>query len=68
MTRQKDMENQVSLKQISERLGIVIGQLHNVADIQQRCAVTGLQFESVKWILISNGMLTDLVCRSTLPF
>ena len=57
-----------SLREICQRLGLVVSQRYQTTDIMQRCEVTGLSFKSVQLVLVSNGMLADLVCQSELPF
>jgi len=51
------MENQVSLKQISERLAMPIGQLHKRADVLRRCELAEVSFEEIESVLCTNGMI-----------
>jgi len=63
------MKNEISLKQISERLGMPIGQLHERDDVLRRCELINLSFKQVESMLVDNGMLADLVhSESELPF
>ena len=57
-----------SLREVSQRLGLVISQRYLSADIMERCELVGLSFKATQSVLIENGMLADLVCQSELPF
>jgi len=59
----------VSLREVCQRLGLVISQRYETADIMQRCELVGLPFEATQSVLIENDMLADLVySESKLPF
>jgi len=59
----------VSLREICQRLGLVISQRYETADIMERCELVGLPFKATQLVLIENGMLTNLVYHnSELPF
>jgi len=51
------MEEEISLKQISERLAMPIGQLHERADVIRRCKLAEVPFEAVEFLLCANGMV-----------
>jgi len=57
-----------SLREVCQRLGLVVSQRYQTTDIMQCCEVTGLSFQSVQLVLIHNGMLAHQVCQSELPF
>jgi len=63
-----DITQLVGLDSLCQRLGMVIGQCHERSDIQRRCKLVGIPFQSVELLLQHNGMLADLVCQSELPF
>jgi len=50
------MENQVSSREISERLGLPIGQLHQRSDVIRRCKLAEVPFEAIELELVRNGM------------
>jgi len=57
-----------SLREVSQRLGLVVSKRYLSADIMERCELVGLSFKATQSVLIQNGMLADLVCQSELPF
>ena len=58
-----------SLREICQRLGLVISQRYQTTDIMQRCSLINLPFQSVESVLIENDMLANLVySESELPF
>jgi len=48
-----------SLREVCQRLGLVVSQRYQTTDIMQRCELVGLPFEFVQLMLIENDMLTD---------
>jgi len=54
-----------SLREVCQRLGLVVSQRYQTQDIMRRCEVTGLPFQSVQLVLGSNGMLA-VWCITTL--
>jgi len=50
-------EIQVSLREISERLAMPIGQLHERADVIRRCELAEVPFEAIELELLQNGMI-----------
>jgi len=60
--------NQVlSLREISRRLGLVIGQRYQRGDVRKRCRLIALSFRFIEAELVSNGMLGS-DSESELPF
>jgi len=58
-----------SLREVCQRLGLVISQRYHMTDIMQRCELVGLSFKATQLVLIENDMLADLVySESDLPF
>jgi len=62
-TRYKD-SRVPSLREICQRLGLVISQRYQANDIMQRCELIGLPIKATQLVLIENDMLADLASSS----